>query len=253
MHAAMVRMHHLARYERAELIAANVAAAKMGFFTTPTGDEYVGDSGEDAEGNKVTEAEPGSFEELPVGQEFTPWDPSHPAGTYEPFTKQQLRGMASGLGVSYQSLSGDLTDVNYSSIRAGTLEQRDMYRVLQKFVIRHFCKPVFMRWITNAITSGTLPFEIRDLPFIAKPEWMVRGWEWVDPLKDTTASVTAVQQGLSTRTRELAKQGRDYEETLKELEREAALAEQYGVTFASGAATGSVVTSAPGNEDNANA
>ena len=230
MHAAMVRMHHLARYERAELVAANVAASKMGFFKTPTGEEYVGDD-TDADGNKITEAEPGTFEELPIGQDFVPWDPTHPAGNYEPFTKQQLRGVASGLGVSYSSLTGDLTDVNYSSIRAGTLEQRDMYKVFQQFTIRHFCQPVFRRWVRNSIMTGALPFNLTDMERLARPDWMVRGWEWVDPLKDTTASIQAVQQGLSTRTRELSKQGRDYEETLKELQREQALASEYGVTF----------------------
>jgi lambda family phage portal protein len=230
LHSAMVRLHHLHKYEESELVAARVAAAKMGFFTTPSGEEYIGDDRDD-EGNKIVEAEPGTFEELPAGQEFTPWDPTHPGDTYEPFTKQQLRGAAAGMGVSYASLSGDLTDVNYSSIRAGSLETRDVYRSFQKFMIRHFCQPVFDAWLMGEIMANRLPFGIADIPRISRADWMVRGWEWVDPLKDTTASIQALQHGLTTRTRELAKQGQDFEDTLKELQRERLLAEQYGVKF----------------------
>lgn len=232
MHAAMVRLYSVTRYEKTELVAATVSAAKMGIITTPSGDEYVGDD-EDEAGNKLVEAEPGTFEELPAGQELTMFDPTHPSGNYEPFVKQNLRAVAAGLGVSYESLTGDLTGVNFSSIRAGTLETRDMYRVMQRFTIRHFCQPVFDRWLVNSIMRGVLPFGLLDIPFISKPEWMVRGWDWVDPLKDTKASIEAIDQGLTTRTRELAKQGRDYEETLKELEREKLLAEQYNVEFGS--------------------
>ena len=230
MHAAMLRMHHVERYERAELVAANVAASKMGFFITPGGEDYVGDD-TDSDDNKIVEAEPGTFEELPEGQTFVPWDPQHPSGNYDPFVKQNLRGIAAGLNVPYTSLTADLTDVSFSSIRSGTIEGRDMYRVHQRCTVRHFCQPVFDRWLSSSIMHGALPFEIKDIPFISKAQWAGRGWDWVDPLKDTTSSIQAVQQGLSTRTRELAKQGRDYEETLKELEREQLLAEQHGVVF----------------------
>lgn len=247
LHSAMVRLHHLHKYEESELVAARVAAAKMGFFTTPSGDEYVGDD-TDEEGNKVIEAEPGTFEELPAGQEFTPWDPSHPGDTYEPFTKQQLRGAAAGMGVSYASLSGDLTDVNYSSIRAGSLETRDVYRSQQRFVIRHFCQPVFDAWLMGEIMANRLPFGIADIPRISRADWMVRGWEWVDPLKDTTASIQALQHGLTTRTRELAKQGRDFEDTLKELQRERLLAEQYGVEFPAAPSSGDNAARQPESE-----
>jgi capsid protein len=39
-------------------------------------------------------------------------------GNYEAFMRQQLRSIAVGVGLTYEQLTSDLTDVNYSSIRA---------------------------------------------------------------------------------------------------------------------------------------
>ena len=58
----------------------------------------------------------------------------------------------------------------------------------------------------------------------------------MDPLKDIQAALAAVQGGLDSRTRIAAEQGRDFEEILADLARERQLAEEYGVTFAPGAA-----------------
>jgi capsid protein len=38
--------------------------------------------------------------------------------------RQQLRAIAMGMGITYEQLTGDLTNVNYSSIRAGLIEFR---------------------------------------------------------------------------------------------------------------------------------
>jgi capsid protein len=90
---------------------------------------------------------------------------------------------------------------------------------------------VFDRWLVNSIMAGKLPFSITDIPFISRPHWLLRGWDWVDPLKDTMASVQAIEQGLSTRTRENAKKGEDYEEIIRERAREEDFAKEQGVAF----------------------
>jgi len=243
MHSAMLRLKMLGGYEEAELVAARVCASKMGFFETPTGDEFVGEAIEAGTGAKITTSEPGTFGELPVGQKFTSWDPTHPAGNFDPFTKAILRGVASGVNVSYHSLTGDLTDVNYSSIRSGTLEQRDNWRILQRFVIDHFCQPVFEEWLfIFAMLNG---LGVSEFDRMSGPDWNVRGWEWVDPLKDINASVVAIENGLSTRTLELAKQGLDFEEVLDQLAFEKDLAAEKGVVF-----PGVTMDTGNGNQDN---
>src|SRR5689334_9547360 len=70
------------------------------------------------------------------------------------FTRLMLRGIAMGTNASYATLSGDLRDVNFSSLRQGVLDERDGWRVLQAFAIGHFCRPLFRAWLPMAITTG---------------------------------------------------------------------------------------------------
>jgi capsid protein len=80
---------------------------------------------------------------------------------------------------------------------------------------------------------------------MSDPDWNVRGWEWVDPLKDINASVVAIENGLSTRTLELAKQGLDFEEVLDQLAFEKDLAAEKGVVF-----PGVTMDTGNGNQNN---
>jgi lambda family phage portal protein len=235
MHTAMLHLKMLGGYEEAELVAARVSACKMGVIETATGDEYGADAGTEAgTGAKLTSAEPGIFDELAVGQKMSMFDPTHPAGNFDPFVKSVLRGVAAGLGVSYHSLSGDLTDVNYSSIRSGTLEMRDQWRILQRFVIDHFCQPVFDAWLTSYLMDDGRRIGLSAYDRVNRPMWLVRGWEWVDPLKDVNASIAAIKAGLTTHTIELSRQGLDFEEVLDQLAFERELAKSKGIDLGQG-------------------
>lgn len=57
--------------------------------------------------------------------------PADVGNTYEAFIKQQLRAISVGLGITYEQLTGDLSGVNYSSIRVGLLEFRRRCTALQ--------------------------------------------------------------------------------------------------------------------------
>tara|TARA_R110001592_G_scaffold304245_1_gene576707 strand:- start:270 stop:890 length:621 start_codon:yes stop_codon:yes gene_type:complete len=145
MASSMSRLQMLGAYEEAELVAARVGACKMGFYTSEAGDSFVGE--EDYDGNLLTEAEAGIFEQLPAGTSFTAFDPTHPTSAFKDFNKAILRGIASGLGVAYNSLSSDLEGVSYSSIRSGTIEERDQWRVKQNWMIQHFMMPIYEQWL----------------------------------------------------------------------------------------------------------
>jgi capsid protein len=71
------------------------------------------------------DAEPLLIQELLPGQEFAEFNPTHPTTAYKDFMKAVLRSIARGLGMAYTTLTGDLEAVNYSSIRAGLLSERD--------------------------------------------------------------------------------------------------------------------------------
>ena len=148
------------------------------------------------------------------------------------FVKQTLRAISSGLGVSYISLANDLEGVNYSSIRQGALDERDHYRTMQRFTIDHFCAPIYRAWLEMALFSDTLNLPAAKLEKFHRPIWRPRGWQWVDPLKETNALVVQMQNGISTYQDALGHYGRDVEEQFEQLERERELAAAKGIELA---------------------
>ncbi|WP_170942046.1 phage portal protein [Noviherbaspirillum denitrificans] len=222
-HAAMLRMNMLAGYEEAVVVAARTGAAKMGFFTSPDGDAEPLSDGEDEEGEFVTDADPGTFSVLPKGYDFKAWDPDYPAQNTDVFIKLCLRGIASGLLVSYNSLANDLEGVNFSSIRAGLLEERDVWMALQAWMVESFCEPVFMDWLQMALMRGAITMPNGSALPIAKLEkfgahaWQSRRWAWVDPLKDVEANMAAVRGGLKSRKQIITEQGGDIDEVFQQL------------------------------------
>lgn len=233
MSTALNRLKMLDGYEEAELVAARVGASKMGFFTSPAGDGYSGDDLED-QYTPVMNAEAGTFEQLPDGMGFQTFDPQHPTSGFDAFHKAVLRGIASGLGVSYVSLANNLEGVNYSSIRQGTLEERDNYRILQQFMIQHFLEPVFQRWLFQSMSfKSNFPLPLDKYEKFADAAIFVpRSWGWIDPVKEVKANVDGLQAGVVTMQDIQANYGRDVEELYEQHQREEQLADKYGVQTA---------------------
>jgi lambda family phage portal protein len=218
MHAGMMRLQMLGAYEEAELVAARMGASQMGFLQSETGDDFTGDKQDD--GTIEIEVAPGNIAQLPAGMEFQAFEPKHPTTAFEFFVKASLRGVASALGVSYSSLSGDLSDVNFSSIRSGLLEERDAWKCVQRFVTEHFCDEVLRAWLPLAMTSGALEVAMDSEELADAANWQARGWDWVDPLKDVQAASLALANRLTSVHAIVAERGGDYRDVWKQLAKE---------------------------------
>ncbi len=235
---AMRRLRQLGAYEEAELIAARVAASKMGFFK-PTGGSDFGEAGFDENGNivepgttdvdLVTEATPGTFEQLPEGMDFISWNPEHPSSAFESFGKAVLRGAASGLNVSYVALSNNLEGVSYSSIRSGEMSDRDAWKMLQRWIVENFYAPLFEDWLVAALTTGALPLPAAKIEKWRNVRWKPRGWKWVDPIKESKANENDVANCFASLFDVAAERGYDLEEIIEENARARELAEEHGL------------------------
>ena len=234
LHAAMGRLYQLGEFDDAALLAARIGASKVGFYESPEGDLAQLGDGEDASGALQQDVQAGEFAMLPPGYKFTSWDPNYPNDVYAPFVKGALRGIASGLGVAYNSLGNDLEGVNFSSIRSGTLEERDAWRVVQSFLTGGFLPRVYAEWLGAALLCRAQPLA----PLVAGrydkynvPDWQPRSWDWVDPLKDVQAKREELALGITSRRRILAEKGLDIEDVFGELQAEQQLAEALGITL----------------------
>nr|BAR32691.1 phage portal protein [uncultured Mediterranean phage uvMED] len=230
---AMANVKMLNGYLEAEIVAARVGASKMGFFTSPDGDGYVGDGEMEDSYSPSMNAQAGVFEQLPAGMDFKAFDPNHPTSAFDSFTTSVLRSIASGLNISYHSLSNDLTSVNYSSIRQGALEDRSMYMIYQQFVIEHFVNPIFQSWLEMAISTGYINLPMGKFDKFANAiNFIPRSFSWIDPLKEMQANIIGLQNGTTTYADISASAGRDVEELFEQHQKEIELAKQYDIEIA---------------------
>ena len=231
---AMIPLRMLQAYSEAELTASRIAAVKGGFFTTEINENYLGYTGDeqdpDGDSEIINLNEPGQMEELPAGMKFQPFDPTHPVQAFDSFTKTILREIAAGLNISYASLTTDLSDVNFSSIRQGALEEREHYRSLRKFISQSFCRRVYRAWLPMAISSGKLNVPMSDLNKY-KVSWHQKQFPWIDPLKEIQAHQEAVSLGVQSRTNIANQQGLDLDEIFQQLKNEEQLAKKYGINL----------------------
>lgn len=247
-HTAMTRLNNLGGYEEAAIVSKRTSASKMGFLVPPAGDggEYIGDETSNT-GDIINEVEPGLLEQLPAGWDFKKFDPAEPGGDFDPFMKRTLRGIAAGLDVSYHKLASDLEGVNYSSARAGELDDRDTWNTLQAWMAESFLDIVFAAWLDVQLLAGALvfpsgsPLPYAKLDKFCAPTWRSRSWTWVDPLKDLLASEKELANRLTSRTRLAAECGDDLEEIFAEIAAERVLAKKYGIDLVDPMPAGSTV------------
>lgn len=218
----MIHLLMLNRYERAEMRAAELAASKVGYYKTPTGDYLEDEKDADTWGLPSSIGGVG-FTELPAGTELAMLDPSHPVSAYQSYVSGVLRGIASGLNVTYHALSSDLTAVNFSSIRAGTIEERDNWRKWQQFFISHLMRPIFSAWLESNRDRLQVAATAADAQFVP------RGWTWVDPVKDLQAHQMAYGLGVTSLTDIAASQGRDLEEVFDQRRKEQEMLAEFGI------------------------
>lgn len=234
MSASILSLNHYGGYTEAELVAARASAAKFLVIEQQMAEGMFGDDedkyGEsvNADGTQMMTANTGEAMVLDPGQTANFIDPKHPTQAFRDFTRTTIRNIASGLLVSYPSLANDLEGVNFSSIRAGLLDERDSWRILQRWFTDHFIWPVFNAWLRMALL--TVLSDITVSPRQREQMvWRARGWEWVDPVKDASAAVLRLQNCMSTYSDELALFGRDFEETVEERSKEQNFFEALGL------------------------
>ena len=112
----------------------------------------------------------------------------------------------------YEVLTGDLSQVDHTPIRAGQVEfRRQIDAVRWQLFIPMFCTPVW-RWFTeSAWVVGQIPTP--DVPV----EWSPPKFVVVDPPKDAMAKLLSIRSGTMTLAEVIAKQGRNPDAVLTEI------------------------------------
>lgn len=226
--SSILAMSMLHGYQEAEITAARYSSSNPAVLINPDGEWDGDESNPDA--TPEVAVEPGTIPAIPSGWNLQSLQANHPTTAYEAFVKNVLRQISSGLDVGYNSLASDGEKINFSTLRGFTIADRDGWRVLQDWLARSLCMPVFNAWLNQAFLMGVFdPVPPRRIDKFRRVEWQGRGWDWVDPLKDIDADTKAVQLGAKTRTQIAQERGRDWKENVIQLAKEEAFMREHGL------------------------
>ena len=226
LHTVLRKLDDLNEYTSLEVTAARGSAAYFATITTPEESTPLPTEKDDT-GANVMAIEPLTIQQLAAGEKLDFHAPNRPNSAMDPFMRAMLREVAAGVGPSYESLSRDYSQSNYSSSRLALLDDRDLWRTLQQWWQRAFRAPLHKVWLQQAVLAGVVP-SVPVAQYAADPAkfeavlFKPRGWAWIDPTKEVTAYKEAIKAGLTTLTDVISQTGggMDIEDVIKTRRRE---------------------------------
>ena len=159
-----------------------------------------------------------------------------PLGT--DFETSLLRHIAAALGVSYEQLSKDYTQTNYSSARAAMNDTHKAMLSIKKAVADRFAGTMFRLWLEEALNKGEITtigtaapswYEGMNFDAYSACDWVGASRGQVDELKETQAAVMRINNGLSDLETENARLGADWRRRMRQMKREQTWKDKYGV------------------------
>lgn len=212
----IARVRDLQLYEDAELARKNLetrlsvlASGDMSQMENPaaTGD---GGAGQSQGARDLGELGGGNIFGMPAGMNFTVVEPKAAPG-YVDYVKYQLHLIATGLGVPYEMLTGDMAEVNFSSARVRLLDFRRAVQQIQWLVvIPKLLVPIHEAFVEAAYLAGKI--RSRDMSVDFSPP----KWDYVNPEQDVKADLAEIGAGLSTISEKLRQRGYDPDVVLSE-------------------------------------
>jgi len=224
-------LDHLDGYQEAEYIAARLDACRAFLIqsNSPLAQAQNDASLTDSSGNRINEMSPGMIAYVNNAKDFSSIVPTRPGSTFAPTTSLMLRGMGAGVGLPYEFVAQDYSQVNYSSVRAAILAAQRLFRARQALLFHGFSHPDYELILEEAFLRGRLVgvddfYGKRRLWCAA--EFAAPEWEWVDPLKEVQAKILAIQAHLSTYAKEAKG---DWEDVFLQLDREISMLVDHGL------------------------
>ncbi len=210
--AALVKLNDLEDLADARLMQARIQACFAAFVTDMSG-QHTALGEEDASAPMPLEdLEPGQINYLDPGQNVEFARPPNPADMGG-FSRDYLRQIAAAFGVSYESLTGDYSQVTFSSARMGRIEAwKNVHNARWNMLIPQFCDRAW-KWVME-MAAG-----IYGWPAVPRATWSPPPMEMLEPEKEGLALTRLVRGGIMSLPQVLRERGEDFEEHLQEIAR----------------------------------
>lgn len=213
--ASFMKMADFSDYEDAQLMRQKIAASFCAFV-----------SGTDAPNTDDLEMlAPGIIEYLKDGEQITFANPPKADG-YAEYSAKILQGIAASYGVTYEMLTMDYSNVNFTSGRMAKIDVSKRFRSWQyNLMVPQVCVPVW-QWFMNSLIMVGKSATFLDCNAM---DWTAPRVQQLDPVKETNARVLQVQSGFTTLSEIAREDGRDADELFEEIKQEREKLKEMGI------------------------
>ena len=208
------RLYDLDAYADAELMRKKIAACSVAAVTAPAGlpASSLGPTTVGSDGRREEQMAPGAYHYFKPGEGITFFDPK-PSEGYGEFFGVELHAISAGLDIPYELLTGDLSEVTYTSHRGGLVQFRARVESDQwQLVIPQLCRPIWDRFVRDSQMNPSLG----EMPVKFTPP----RFGLLDPAKEIPAMIQAIDGKLRSWTDTIRREGDDPAKVLDEIEQE---------------------------------
>jgi lambda family phage portal protein len=197
---AVLRLKDSGEYEHAELMRKKIEAC-FAVFVKQTTERQLDAGAQTQDGERLERLKPALVHYLGRDEDISIASPAATQG-YGEYLDHLLRAVAAGLGVTFEQLTGNLKNVNYSSLRGGLLQHYAALEMWQQnMMIAQFCRQAWMRFNVARRKTGRLQSRAPRVLWHAPPK------RWLDPLKEAQANTERLKNFSITPQQLAAEQG----------------------------------------------
>jgi len=171
---------------------------------------------------------------LPGGWKLGQVHAEQPTTTFGEFKREVLNEIARCLNMPFNVAAGNSSGYNYASGRLDHQVYFKSIRVEQHHMQLAVLDRILKAWLNEAVlVEGLLPQSLRTIArTLPEHAWFWDGVEHVDPAKEANAQATRLANHTTTLAVEFARQGRDWEQELRQRAKELTLMNALGLALA---------------------
>ncbi len=224
----LLRFKDFDEYEDATLMKQKIAACLAVITSDIDGSAASLGVADDSTTPGIDSLEPGQILNVPPGRSVEVVQPPS-VREHNDFCKITLQAIATGLGCTYEDITGDYSDFNFSSARMSRIRHwARVYDWQWNLVIPQFCDPVW-----------TWTMEVAQIMRLANAATAVR-WTpppmpMIEPDKEGLAIQRNIRTGITTLSEEIRARGYDPRELLEEMAADNKMLDQLGLVLDSDA------------------
>lgn len=177
--------------------------------------------GQDTKTPGIDALEPGMVLNLPAGRSVSVVQPPT-VREYGEYSQTILHALAAGLGVTYEDLTSDFSNVNFSSSRMARMKhQAHVNDWRWRMLVPQFCDPAFAWAMEVAAVFGS-----GEVPSV---QWTAPPLPMIDPVNEGLAYQRNIRSSLMTLSEALRERGYDPSAVLSEIKTDNDLLDKLGI------------------------